>query len=138
MRPASQLLETSEESLDDPTRQRVRRGGSSAPLGRADGRIGGHRLVLTAVAPCWSQDRPGDPRATVEVSKGEKPAPPPEVVNAEKPTKQPADPLDGPPFTTVKAWAIADGRTGEILWGHHEKDPLEMASTTKIMTGSSS
>ncbi len=57
------------------------------------------------------------------------------MVNAEKPTRQPADPLDGPPFTTVKAWAIADGRTGEILWGQHEKDPLEMASTTKIMTG---
>ena len=46
----------------------------------------------------------------------------------------PPDPLDGPPFTTVKAWAIADGRTGEVLWGHREKDPLEMASTTKIMT----
>ena len=33
-----------------------------------------------------------------------------------------------------KAWAIADGRTGEVLWGHREKEPLEMASTTKIMT----
>lgn len=63
-----------------------------------------------------------------------KPVPPPEVVNAETFTRKSADPLDGPPFTTVKAWAIADGTTGEIQWGHHEKDILEMASTTKIMT----
>ncbi len=48
--------------------------------------------------------------------------------------RQPADPIDGPPYTTVKAWAIADGRTGEVLWGHREKEALEPASTTKIMT----
>src|SRR5262249_4657938 len=60
--------------------------------------------------------------------------PPPEVVNAEKAPRQPPDPLDGPPYTTVKAWAIADGRTGEVLWGYREKESLEPASTTKIMT----
>ncbi len=63
-----------------------------------------------------------------------KPVPPPAVVNAETFTRKPDAPLDGPPFTTVKAWAIADGATGEVLWGHREKDTLEMASTTKIMT----
>jgi D-alanyl-D-alanine carboxypeptidase (penicillin-binding protein 5/6) len=74
------------------------------------------------------------PRAETKEAKPEQAVPPPEVVNAQRVPRQPADPLDGPPFTTVKAWAIADGRTGEILWGHREKEPLEMASTTKIMT----
>jgi serine-type D-Ala-D-Ala carboxypeptidase (penicillin-binding protein 5/6) len=73
-------------------------------------------------------------RSSKSEAKAEKAVPPPEVVNAETLPKQPADPLDGPPYTTVKAWAIADGRTGEVLWGQREKEPLEMASTTKIMT----
>ena len=51
-----------------------------------------------------------------------------------EPLKKPADPLDGPPFTTSEAWAIADGKTGAILWGQSENKPLEMASTTKMMT----
>ncbi len=50
-------------------------------------------------------------------------------------SKEPPDPLDGPPFTTVKAWAIADGKTGALLWGHREAEAFEPASTTKIMTG---
>ena len=49
--------------------------------------------------------------------------------------RQPPDPLDGPPYTTVKAWAIADGRTGAILWGHNEKEKPEPASTTKDHDG---
>lgn len=49
-------------------------------------------------------------------------------------SRQPADPLDGPPYTTAKAWVIADGRTGEVLWGDHEAEAREPASTTKIMT----
>ena len=65
---------------------------------------------------------------------GEPPIPPPDVVNARKPVKKPADPLDGPPFTTAAAWAIADGKTGATLWGQLENKPLEMASTTKMMT----
>jgi D-alanyl-D-alanine carboxypeptidase (penicillin-binding protein 5/6) len=56
------------------------------------------------------------------------------VVNAERAPRQPADPIDGPPYTTVKAWAIAYGRTGAVLWGHREAEALEPASTTKIMT----
>lgn len=48
--------------------------------------------------------------------------------------KKPADPLDGPPFVTAKAWAVADGKTGELLWGSQEAAPRAIASTTKIMT----
>ena len=62
------------------------------------------------------------------------PVPAPEVVNARKPAKKPADSLEGPPFTTSAAWAIADGKTGETLWGQLQDKPLEMASTTKMMT----
>lgn len=61
-------------------------------------------------------------------------APTPEEVNSQTPTKNPPDSLDGPPFVSAKAWAIADGRTGAILWGDHQADPLPMASTTKMMT----
>ena len=60
--------------------------------------------------------------------------PAPEVVNAEVLPKRPADPLDGPPFVTAKAWAIADGKTGNLLYGHDEAKPVDIASTTKIMT----
>jgi D-alanyl-D-alanine carboxypeptidase (penicillin-binding protein 5/6) len=48
--------------------------------------------------------------------------------------KQAIDSLRGLPFVTAKAWAIADGRTGKVLWGHQESKPLDIASTTKIMT----
>ena len=65
---------------------------------------------------------------------GEPPVPSPEVVNARALPKQPADPIDGPPFTVSASWAIADGKTGATLWGHLEDKPLEMASTTKMMT----
>jgi D-alanyl-D-alanine carboxypeptidase (penicillin-binding protein 5/6) len=62
------------------------------------------------------------------------PVPPPEVVNAQAVPRKPADPLDGPPFTTAKAWAIADGATGRLLFGHDADVPRDMASTTKMMT----
>ncbi len=65
---------------------------------------------------------------------GEAAVPSPESVNARMPAKKPADTLDGPPFTLSAAWAIADGKTGETLWGQLENKPLEMASTTKMMT----
>lgn len=60
--------------------------------------------------------------------------PPPEVVNARTPRKQPADAIDGPPFVTSKAWAIVDGGSGELLWGQDADQPLDIASTTKMMT----
>ena len=65
---------------------------------------------------------------------GEPAVPSPDSVNARMPARKPADPIDGPPFTLAAAWAIADGKTGEVLAGQLENKPLEMASTTKMMT----
>jgi len=48
--------------------------------------------------------------------------------------RQPADRLDGPPLVSAKAWGIADGKTGKLLWSSKESEPLAIASTTKIMT----
>jgi D-alanyl-D-alanine carboxypeptidase (penicillin-binding protein 5/6) len=48
--------------------------------------------------------------------------------------KSPPDRLDGPPIVSAKAWAVADGATGQVLWGDHESEPRPIASTTKIMT----
>ena len=73
-------------------------------------------------------------KAASQVSTSEKAVPSPEVVNSEVLPKQPADPLEGPPFITSRVWAVADGRTGSVLWGHRETEPVEIASTTKIMT----
>ncbi len=47
--------------------------------------------------------------------------------------RQPPDRLDGPPPVSAKAWAIADGNTGQLLWGFNEDQPRKIASTTKIM-----
>jgi D-alanyl-D-alanine carboxypeptidase (penicillin-binding protein 5/6) len=52
----------------------------------------------------------------------------------ELPPKAAADRLDGPPVVTARAWAVADGATGKVLWGSAEAEPRPMASTTKIMT----
>ncbi|MCH8840447.1 MAG: serine hydrolase [Planctomycetes bacterium] len=60
--------------------------------------------------------------------------PDPDIVNAEIIEKQPADALTGPPHVTCKAWAIGDGKTGELLWGFQEDERRDIASTTKIMT----
>ena len=62
------------------------------------------------------------------------PVPDPTTVNAEVLPKQPADSRTGPPFVTCKAWGIADPQTGDLLWSHNEKERLDPASTTKIMT----
>ncbi len=48
--------------------------------------------------------------------------------------RKPADDLHGPPFVTCKAWAIADARTGKLLYGQGEDQRLDHASTTKMMT----
>jgi D-alanyl-D-alanine carboxypeptidase (penicillin-binding protein 5/6) len=64
----------------------------------------------------------------------DEPTPDPAIVNAETAKKQPADPLDGPPFVTSKAWAIVDGDTGQLLAGDHHDEQRDPASTTKIMT----
>ncbi|MHC4402343.1 MAG: serine hydrolase [Planctomycetota bacterium] len=62
------------------------------------------------------------------------PVPAPEIVNQEELPTSKADALTGPPNVTCKAWAIADGKTGELLWGNNEDEPRDFASTTKIMT----
>ncbi len=48
--------------------------------------------------------------------------------------KQSADPLNGAPFVNATAWALADTKSGELLWGHQQDKALPMASTTKVMT----
>ncbi len=50
------------------------------------------------------------------------------------PVKTAAEKLDGPPLVSAKAWAIADGKTGKLLWESKGAEPLAIASTTKIMT----
>lgn len=50
------------------------------------------------------------------------------------PALRPAERLDGPPLVSARAWTIAEGRTGRVLWGSQEGTALAMASTTKIMT----
>ncbi|OWK44548.1 D-alanyl-D-alanine carboxypeptidase family protein [Fimbriiglobus ruber] len=50
------------------------------------------------------------------------------------PTKTAADPLDGPPYVTAKAWVVMDGKTGKVLRGGNEAEARPMASTSKIMT----
>lgn len=57
----------------------------------------------------------------------------PYTARAQSP-KAPADRLDGPPIVSAKAWAIADGATGKVLWGDHDAEARPIASTTKIMT----
>ena len=99
-------------------------------------------LVMMLIIPgrsALAQERRDDPKAQApkaeqKESSRERAVPAPEVVNAEVLPKQPADPLDGPPFITSKVWAIADGRTGSVLWGHREAEAVDIASTTKIMT----
>lgn len=41
--------------------------------------------------------------------------------------------LSGPPAVSCRAWAIADGDTGEVLWGSNIDQGRMAASTTKIM-----
>ena len=62
------------------------------------------------------------------------PVPDPGKINGEVLEKKPADSLEGAPFVTCRSWAVADGRTGELLWGENEDARLDIASTTKIMT----
>ncbi|MBW3542534.1 MAG: serine hydrolase [Planctomycetes bacterium] len=62
------------------------------------------------------------------------PVPDAEAANTQDFSTEPPDALTGPPFVTCEAWAILDGRGGEFLWGANETRPLDMASTTKIMT----
>ena len=60
--------------------------------------------------------------------------PSPAVINAEVIPRKPAEPLDGPPAVLSPVWSITNGKTGDLLWGQSADQPVEMASTTKIMT----
>jgi D-alanyl-D-alanine carboxypeptidase (penicillin-binding protein 5/6) len=60
--------------------------------------------------------------------------PPPAVINTQVLEKHPRDPHDGPPHVTCKAWVIVDAESAEVLAGHDADKPLDVASTTKIMT----
>lgn len=41
--------------------------------------------------------------------------------------------LNAPPLVTAKAWAIAEGGSGKLLWGGHAEVRSKSASTTKMM-----
>lgn len=62
------------------------------------------------------------------------PVPAPEMINSQHIAKRAADSLAGPPFVTCEAWAIGNGKTGELLWEMNADKSLDIASTTKIMT----
>jgi len=62
------------------------------------------------------------------------PVPAPEIVNAQLLPRAPADPTDGPPVVTCRTWAVADAATGRLLGGFKEEEPVDFASTTKMMT----
>lgn len=52
----------------------------------------------------------------------------------ELPEIEPADSQGGMPNLSCKAWLVADALTGKALAGHRQNDPLDFASTTKMMT----
>lgn len=41
--------------------------------------------------------------------------------------------LTSPPITTSRAWAVADGNTGQIIADQNGDEPMKSASTTKVM-----
>ncbi len=41
--------------------------------------------------------------------------------------------LAGPPVVTAKSWAVADAKTGEVLWESMADEPRKAASTAKMM-----
>ncbi len=58
----------------------------------------------------------------------------PASLNQERLPRTAPDTLSGPPLVTCRAWAIAEGSTGKLLWGHDADEPRDFASTTKMMT----
>jgi D-alanyl-D-alanine carboxypeptidase (penicillin-binding protein 5/6) len=58
----------------------------------------------------------------------------PDELDLSLPDKQPTDPVDGLPFVTCKAWAVADAKSGEVFGGANAGESVEIASTTKLMT----
>ena len=62
------------------------------------------------------------------------PIPSPEIVNSEVPVLKPKESLTGPPIVNARAWAIGDGKTGEMIWHENGDIPMNPASVTKMMT----
>ena len=84
------------------------------------------RASGTADADTWKALGPLITEDALQVAPG--------VFNREVLATQPADPLDGPPHVTCKAWAIGDHQSGKLLWHHDANRRLDIASTTKMMT----
>ncbi len=96
-------------------------------------------VAIAVSRSALAQDRPTAPEPRVDKAKRQdasrtREVPAPEVVNAEVHPKQAPDLREGPPFVTSRVWAVADGRTGSVLWGHRDAEAVDIASTTKIMT----
>ncbi|MFO1065923.1 MAG: serine hydrolase [Pirellulales bacterium] len=62
------------------------------------------------------------------------PVPDPELVNNESLKLDPPDDPFAPPQVTCKAWIVADAASGKTIGQHDAAKPLDIASTTKIMT----
>lgn len=48
--------------------------------------------------------------------------------------EEPKQPIQKEPTVAAQGAALLDGKTGRLLWGKEAQTPMEMASTTKIMT----
>ncbi|MDB5309587.1 MAG: D-alanyl-D-alanine carboxypeptidase [Gemmataceae bacterium] len=98
-------------------------------------RAGGKLLTIPPSYPA----RPGDgddPRVLPLVALVALLTPSPVAAQPDKApaAKAAADPLDGPPFVSARAWVVMDGKTGKVLWGGNEAEARPVASTSKIMT----
>ncbi len=59
---------------------------------------------------------------------------PPTEINSEVLSREPLDDPYGPPQVTCSAWTILDGQTGAVVAAERADEPLDFASTTKMMT----
>lgn len=73
-------------------------------------------------------------KALGPVVESDAPVPAPDLVNRETPPREPADAPGGPPLVTSRGWVVYDAGADHIVAEHDAEEPLEMASTTKIMT----
>ncbi len=94
-------------------------------------------IMFATSARLYAHPSPPPELLAIDAKTQAPPSPPltsPPKVDSLPVAKQPADSLNGPPFVTARSWAIADRRTGQVLFGHDEAKPVDIASTTKIMT----
>ena len=55
-----------------------------------------------------------------------------QAVETPLPMRVAADRIDGPPVVSAAAWAIAEGRTGRVLWGSRESAARQMARDERV------